>query len=138
MRLRRAFVFVLLCCPAASGQQANVQQQRPLRLAAEIAHRTYCSGGRGVDFLHLRVRLRYTNIGERKLILYQGHNLFFSVWVNPRPEQDTLANYELKTSAARFLTTGSEDVDRPTPTSAFVVLPPGGALSARLAVSAAL
>lgn len=118
-----------------SAQQPNAPA-RPLRLSARVAAVQYCAGGAGVDFLHMRLQLRYENRGERRLILYTGNNLFFSVFVNSRPDQvETASSYELKTSTARFYSTGAEDLDRSEPTKDFVVLAPRGGHVTEISVS---
>jgi hypothetical protein len=73
----------------------------------------------------MKLRLRFANVGDGKLILYRGVNLFFTVWVNSNPAHPSATQYELKTSTARFQTTDSEVIDRPAPNKNFVVLPPG-------------
>lgn len=122
----------------ARGPEAGAQtgaQPRPLRLTAEVLARRLCAGGAGVNFLHIKLRLRFTNVGDRRLILYRGNNLFFTLWVNSNPARPSAAQYELKTSTARFRATGPEDVDRPAPGKDFVPLPPGAKFETDVAVS---
>jgi hypothetical protein len=126
--MRRLLVsFALLLVGAA---HAAVAQLRPpddsLKLAAEVSGRNFCAGGGGVDFLHLRLRLRYTNTAKRRLILYRGSNLFFQVVVSPGGEAARgSSKYELRTTSAFFLTREAERLERESPGKDFVTLAPG-------------
>ena len=123
--MKNVFLLIILLalCSSIYGRQGRApQEQKSLTLAAEITGQRYCEGAGGVDFLHLRIRLRFTNVGNQKLILYKGNNLFFSVWL--KPEQDATARFEMKTTASRFLKMTPEAVDTKTPNRDFVFLSP--------------
>lgn len=125
-------MILLIACSSASGVQGGAQV-RPLELSSRIIEQRYCVGDSGVDFLHLKIQLRFTNVGNQKLILYKGNNLFFAVWV--KPEQETAARFEMKTTASRFLQMTPEDVDRPAPNRDFVFLSPQETFETVIAVS---
>ena len=114
-------IILIIACAFAPGVQSN-PQERPLTLSSRIIEQRYCVGDSGVDFLHLKIQLRFTNTGNRKLILYKGNNLFFAVWI--KPEQALAARFEMKTTASRFLQMTPEDVDREAPNRDFVFLSP--------------
>lgn len=127
---------MLFVCPSAAGAQL-VAPDRSLRLVAEVIDQSLCAGDAGVDFLHMRLRLRYSNTGGRKLIVYRGNNLFFQVFVTPAGETPVGggARYELKTTSARFLTKESEKIDAPAPTRDFVTLSTGAKFETEVTVS---
>lgn len=131
--MKSVLLILLALCSPASGIQRSAPQERPLTLASEIVEQRYCEGAGGVDFLHLKIRLRFTNVGNQKLILYKGNNLFFSVWV--KPEQETVARFEMKTTASRFLQMTPEAVDTRTPNRDFVFLSPQESFETSIAVS---
>jgi hypothetical protein len=116
-------IIILTACLSAPGRQGSAPD-RPLELSASIINQSYCLGGAGVDFLHLKIQLRFTNVGNQKLILYKGNNLFFAVLIKPNQDQAGAARYEMKTTASRFIQLTPEDVDRPAPNRDFVFLSP--------------
>jgi hypothetical protein len=115
-----AIILIIACASAFGGEMSA--QQRPLELSFSIVNQRYCTGGAGVDFLHLTLRLRFTNVGNQKLILYKGNNLFFTVWIKPAQDNQAGSRFEMKTTASRFLQMTPEDVDRPSPNRDFVFL----------------
>lgn len=130
-----AAIFFLPACRTARGFQ-SVEPDRSLRIEAEVVNQSLCAGRAGVDFLHMRLRLRYANAGRRKLIVYRGNNLFFQVFVSPVGERPLgVPGYELKTTSARFLTKESEGIDAPAPNRDFVTLAPGAKFETELTVS---
>lgn len=125
---------LLIVAPARASQ--FVPPDDSLKLSAEIVGRKFCAGSEGVDFLHLRLRLRYMNGGREKIILYKGSNLFFQVVVSQGGDAPRgVSRYELKTTSASFMTRESEKVDTRAPTKDFVTLRPGGIYESEVSVS---
>lgn len=109
---------------------------RPLKLTAEVVGQRLCAGEAGVDFLHLRLRLRYANAGKQRLIVYRGSNLFFQVIVGAAGDAPPgAATYELRRTSASFVTRESEKVDTPSPNRDFVALAPGRNFEREVVVS---
>jgi hypothetical protein len=127
-------IILLTACSSAPARQGGASDT-PLQLSSSIINQRYCIGGAGVDFLHLKIQLRFTNLGNRKLILYKGNNLFFAVWIKPNQGQAGAARYEMKTTASRFLQVTPEDVDRPAPNRDFVYLSPHDSFETVIEVS---
>jgi hypothetical protein len=116
-------MILLAAASLAPGRQRGAQGG-PLELSSSINNQRYCVGDAGVDFLHLKLRLRFTNTGNQKLLLYKGNNLFFAVWVKPNQAGQAGGRFEMKTTASRFLKLTPEDVDREAPNRDFVFLSP--------------
>jgi hypothetical protein len=57
------------------------QSQKPLQLTAEVIDQRYCSIKPDKITLQLKLRVRYTNLGAERLIIYQGHDLFYQIKV---------------------------------------------------------
>ena len=57
------------------------QSLRPLQLTAEIIEQRYCSINADKITLQLKLRVRYSNLGPDRLIIYQGHDLFYQIKV---------------------------------------------------------
>lgn len=57
------------------------QSQKPLQLTAEVIEQQYCSIKPDKITLQLKLRVRYSNLGAERLIIYQGHDLFYQIKV---------------------------------------------------------
>jgi hypothetical protein len=57
------------------------QSQKPLQLTAEVIEQRYCSINADRITLQLKLRVRYSNLGAERLIIYQGHDLFYQIKV---------------------------------------------------------
>ena len=139
MRLRHTFAAapLLAACFLAGARPASAQSAPPpqhaLKVAAEIVEQKYCAGALGVDFLNLRLLLRYANVGSRRLIVYRGGNLFYQVVAHPA--EGGPARYELRTTSARYATREPEPLDTPRPNVDFVSLAPGGEFKTEVSVT---
>ncbi|HYJ47090.1 MAG TPA: hypothetical protein VEV81_10795 [Pyrinomonadaceae bacterium] len=119
----------LLLCVEAFGQG------RDLQLATDIVGQRYCAVGAQVDALQLRLRLRYTNTGSQKLILYRGNKLFYQIFVGRNVEDLEDRRYETRTTHSRFYDEQPEKIDLPAPGSVFVTLPPGASYESEQVVA---
>jgi hypothetical protein len=57
------------------------QSPTPLQLTAEVVEQRYCSIKPDKITLQLKLRVRYSNLGSERLIIYQGHDLFYQIKV---------------------------------------------------------
>jgi hypothetical protein len=57
------------------------QSPKPLQLTAEVIEQRYCSINPDKITLQLKLRVRYINLGADRLIIYQGHDLFYQIKV---------------------------------------------------------
>ncbi|MDQ3687504.1 MAG: hypothetical protein M3430_18165 [Acidobacteriota bacterium] len=124
--LAAAAVLMLLLSLTAetSGRQLQTPK-RPLRLTAEIINQQYCAVSTGTDALRIRLRLRYTNAGDQKLILYRGKNLFYQTSVSRSAADAALRRHEAFMTSAWYFDELSEKIEQPAPGRAFVILSPG-------------
>ena len=121
-----AFVVVLLCASAA----AQGAGRSPLRVRAEVLGRRYCAGER-LNILQVRVRLRYENAGEERLILYRGKNFFYQTRIRGASGGK---QYEVVVLNSRYNDAEAEALNRARPGGAFVTLSPGGAYETEIVV----
>jgi hypothetical protein len=118
--------FCLLSNVSAIASTQRDTQEQPLMLTTKIISQTYCAASEKVAVLQIRLRLRYTNVGNRKLILYRGHDLFYQAKIR-RAANDTRARpYEITILNARYFDEQPEEIERPTPGNVFVILSPRG------------
>ncbi|MFY9618421.1 MAG: hypothetical protein WAM70_06915 [Pyrinomonadaceae bacterium] len=57
------------------------QSPQTLQLTAEVIEQRYCSINPDKITLQLKLRVRYSNLGAERLIIYQGHDLFYQIKV---------------------------------------------------------
>ncbi len=120
-----AVLMLLLSLTAnASGRQLNTPK-RPLRLTVEIINQQYCAVSTGTDALRIRLRLRYTNAGDQKLILYRGKNLFYQTSVSRSASDAAIRRHEAFMTSAWYFDELPEKIEQPAPSRAFIILSPG-------------
>jgi hypothetical protein len=74
-------VTVILLSQIFLPSQLAAQTPRPLQLTAEVIEQRYCSINGDKISLQLKLRVRYSNLGAERLIIYQGHDLFYQIKV---------------------------------------------------------
>jgi hypothetical protein len=102
-------------------------QERDLQLTANIISQQACALNAKLDALQLTLQLRYTNTGNRKLILYKGFRIFYQAFISRSQEEAAAQKYELRTTHARFYDEQPEKIEGAVPGNAFTVLSPGSA-----------
>ena len=123
MRYPLLIVITLLLrlnCAAAFGSQINTAKQ-PLVLTVEIISQQYCTINSDLTSLQMRLKLRYTNVGNEKLILYKGHDLFYQTKIralSTGADEVTFLN-------SRYFDEEPEPIEQPSPSRVFVILAPG-------------
>jgi hypothetical protein len=104
------------------GAQSKVQQ--PLELSAEVISESYCAVNPDSASVELKLRLRYRNVGAKKLILYNGHDLFYQTLIrNMAGSAATL--YQVWVVNSRYFDQEIEPIDQATPSKVFLTLSPG-------------
>ena len=108
----------------------------PLELTAEITSQNYCAASSDSLTLEMDLKLRYRNVGNQKLILYRGHDLFYQTRIRsatggPQP-------YEVLFLNSRYFDQEFESIDQAVPGKVFVSLSPGAAFERTLLVGIAL
>jgi hypothetical protein len=86
----------LVVLQAASASQTTEVNANALRLDLEVISQRYCNGDSEVGTLQLKSKLRFTNTGQRPLLLFKGAGMISRVIVastadgGARPELDML------------------------------------------------
>jgi hypothetical protein len=114
---------------ALSSGRGEALDMHPLRLTAEIAGSRYCSGDR-LNILQLSVRLRYQNVGSRKLLVYRGKNLFYQTRIRGGAGKP----YEVVVTNSRYNDAEAEALGERKPGGAFVTLRPGATYETEVVV----
>lgn len=112
---------VLLLCARGAAPDDRKERHPALRLTSEVVGRRYCAGDK-LHILQLRLRLRYRNVGDQKLIVYRGKNLFYQTKIRGGAQARP---YEVVVLNSRFNDAQAEVVNAPRPGGAFVTLAPG-------------
>jgi len=125
--------FVLLvagCFPSPLAAQSKPQ----LQLTTEILEQTYCSIGRDISF-QLKLKLRYTNLSDQRLIVYNGHDLFFQTKIRATKPSGTPAP-EVLLLNMRYFDEELERIDARSPGRVFAKLAPGASFERELMTGA--
>jgi hypothetical protein len=120
---------LLLTLAAPRTPAVETDDRAPLRLTAEVVGRRYCAGDR-LNLLQLNVRLRYQNVGGRKLIVYRGKNLFYQT----RIRGGAAKPYEVVVTNSRYNDAEPEPLGEHKPGGAFVTLRPGATYETEIVV----
>ncbi|MDQ3817481.1 MAG: hypothetical protein M3362_07295 [Acidobacteriota bacterium] len=96
-----------------------------MELTVSVVGERYCAVSDDLNSLQMTLRLRYTNTGGQKIILYRGVRLFYQIFVSRRVEDLAARRYETRTTHSRYYDQLPEKIDAPNPGSVFTTLPPG-------------
>ena len=99
------------------------QSPRPLQLTAEVIEQRYCSINRDKITLQLKLRVRYSNLGPERLIIYQGHDLFYQIKVR-RETPTGVQPYEVLLLNMHYFDEEFERIDASSPGKVFEKLAP--------------
>jgi hypothetical protein len=126
---------VVWLSPASVNAQAK-RPKPPLELTAEIISQNYCVASSDSLTLDMNLKLRYTNVGNQKLILYRGHDLFYQTRV--RSASSSIQPYEVLFLNSRYFDEEFESIDQAVPGKVFVSLLPGAVYERKLVVGIAV
>jgi hypothetical protein len=99
------------------------QSPKPMQLTAEVIEQKYCSINPDKISLQLKLRVRYSNLGADRLIIYQGHDLFYQIKV--RSDAATGAQpYEVLLLNMHYFDEEFERIDASSPGRVFEKLAP--------------
>jgi hypothetical protein len=114
--------FALLFTSASFAAQPKTS--KPIELTVQIVSQSYCAVNENSASLELKLKLRYRNIGKQKLILYNGHDLFYQTKI--RSAGGNLnGRYEVWVVNSRYFDEELEVIDHPKPGKVFLTLPAG-------------
>lgn len=136
--MNRSFLLVaalVWLSPASVNGQVK-SPASPLELTAEIISQNYCAAGSDLLTLELNLKVRYRNVGNRKLILYRGHDLFYQTRI--RSAAVGAEPYEVLFLNSRFFDQEVEAIDQAVPGKVFVSVSPGSVYERNLLVGIAL
>src|SRR5688572_10080320 len=116
-------VAVILLSQIVLVSPLAAQTPRPLQLTAEVIEQRYCSIRPDKITLQLKLRVRYSNLGAERLIIYQGHDLFYQIKV--RSDADSGAQpYEVLLLNMHYFDEEFERIDASSPGKVFEKLSP--------------
>ena len=101
----------------------SAQSPKPLQLTAEVIERRYCSINPDKITLQLKLRVRYSNLGSDRLIIYQGHDLFYQIKVRNEASPGTQP-YEVLLLNMHYFDEEFERIDASSPGKVFEKLAP--------------
>jgi hypothetical protein len=127
-------LLLLLSCVTIFGTQLSTQTA-PLTLTVEILDQHYCRINAETSSLQMRLRLRYKNVSNQKLILYKGHDLFYQTKIRSLSGEGAGLPYEVTFLNSRFFDEEIEPIEQPSPSRVFVILPPNAAYERELMVN---
>src|SRR4051812_8341144 len=94
--LMRGFLIIIALLSAwPSNARAQADSQKLVITASILSQQYSCASGTGMTTLQLRLRLRYTNAGNQKLIVYRGEDLFFQAKIRPVAQAGESRPYEI-------------------------------------------
>jgi hypothetical protein len=120
----------------AFGGQTKLPKQ-PVELTVEIISQNYCAVSLDSAQLEMNLKLRYANVGNQKLILYKGHDLFYQTRILSAFEGGARP-YEVLFLNSRYFDEQFESVDQASPGKIFVTLPPGAIYEREMMVGIAI
>ena len=136
IRLLLHLLTALVCLSSATLDAQVKPPKPPLELTAEITSQNYCATNSDAIALEMNLRLRYTNVGNQKLILYKGHDLFYQTRI--RSASSAAQPYEVLFLNSRYFDEEFESIDQALPGKVFVSLSPGAVYERRLALGTAV
>lgn len=128
--LLSGILFLWLNGTAVFCAQTNIQKQ-PIVLTVEITSQQYCAVTSDLSSLQMKLKLRYTNVGHQKLILYKGHDLFYQIKIRSL-NTGMVKPYEVTFLNSRYFDEQPELIEQPSPSNVFVILAPGASYEREL------
>lgn len=129
----RASVLLAACLVPLAVCDAQSRLPKPLELNAEIVSQNYCAVNQDSSSLELRLKLRFRNMGNQRLILYRGHDFFYQTKIRSAPGTPS-GPYEVWVVNSRYFDEEVEAIDQVSPGKVFVTLAPGGTYSTEIMV----
>ncbi|MDX6528831.1 MAG: hypothetical protein QOH41_1121 [Blastocatellia bacterium] len=109
----------------------------PLELSGRILSQSYCAVNENSASLELKLKLHYRNIGKQKLILYNGHDLFYQTKIRSAPG-NVNGPYEVWVVNSRYFDEELEVIDQPSPGKVFLTLPAGAVYTREIMIGVGL
>jgi hypothetical protein len=123
-------LFLLASAPVAAQPRPSRQ---PIELTVEIVSQSYCAVNEDSASLELKLKLRFRNVGNQKLILYKGHDLFYQTKIRSAPGNPS-GPYEVWVVNSRYFDEEVEAIDQTSPSEVFTTLSPGAVYATEILI----
>jgi hypothetical protein len=132
----RSLLITLFSLNLTSATSAQTKP-KPLEFTAEIISRSYCSINADASSLEIKLRLRFRNVGKQKIILYNGHDLFYQTKIRSAPGSPA-GPYEVWVVNSRYFDEEDEAIDQTSPGKVFITVAPGAIHSREIVIGVEL
>src|SRR6266478_987438 len=122
--MSRSFVIALFWLILTVPVAAQTKLPKALELTPEIISQSYCSINEDAASLEIKLKLRLRNVGKQKIILYNGHDLFYQTKIRTAPGNPS-GPYEVWVVNSRYFDEEVEAIDQSSPGKVFITLSPG-------------
>jgi len=122
--MSRSFVIALFWLILTVPVAAQTKLPKALELTPEIISQSYCSINAEAASLEIKLKLRLRNVGKQKIILYNGHDLFYQTKIRSAPGNPS-GPYEVWVVNSRYFDEEAETIDQTSPGKVFITLAPG-------------
>jgi len=129
----RQLVIALFSLNLTATAAAQPKQPKPLELTVEIVSQNYCAVNQDAAALELKLKLRFRNVGNQKLILYKGHDLFYQTKIRSAPGNSS-GKYEVWVVNSRYFDQEVEAIDQMSPSKVFTTLSPGAVYATEILI----
>ena len=133
----RSLVIALFWLSLTVPVAAQPRAPKPIELTAEIISQSYCSVNADTSSLQIRLKLRYRNVGKQRVILYNGHDLFYQTKIRS-PPGNAAGPYEVWVVNSRYFDEEAEAIDQTSPGKVFITLAPGAIHSREIVIGVGL
>src|SRR5882672_2269571 len=120
----RPLVIALFWLNLTATVAAQPNPPKPIELTVDIMSQSYCAVNEDSASLELKLKLRFRNLGNQKLILYKGHDLFYQTKIRSAPGSPS-GPYEVWVVNSRYFDEEVEAIDQTSPSKVFTTLAPG-------------
>jgi len=129
----RPLVIALFSLNLTATIAAQPKTSKPLELTVDIVSQNYCAVNQDSASLELKLRLRFRNVGNQKLILYKGHDLFYQTKIRSAPGNPS-GPYEVWVVNSRYFDQEVEAIDQTSPSKVFITLSPGAVYATEILI----
>ena len=114
---------------ASSYNQAPSRSQENkdplLELTTKTIKQRYCAGDDEGGTLQLSLHLRYTNLGNKTILLYKGSDIVSQIMVSRNGDEAIAKRFEFTMSISTYTQGSNKAIRGESPNSSFAVLKPG-------------
>jgi hypothetical protein len=119
---------------SAHATPPDKKRTQPFKVGISVVDQKYCTGDADLDGLRISVRFTFTNISNRRLILYKSADLISRIMIGETLADIEAARFQVDSSVTGLTAGGRECFQGSVPSRCFVVLPPGASYEAQAVV----